>query len=128
MLNLFSEDYSKLTRFIFDLYDFNKDGEISREDIRTVYSYIPLKTENNAIDRFIKGEFKDRIESQNEIFFFLEKVFREQNVINYDKFLEAIENNSSELFLYVNIFLCSSNFLDFNIFTRKKAIFKKMFK
>jgi Ca2+-binding EF-hand superfamily protein len=43
MTILFSEDYSQLTKFIFDLYDFDRDGKISKEDIRIIYSYIPLQ-------------------------------------------------------------------------------------
>ena len=104
MMNLFSEDYSKLTHFIFDLFDFDKDGQICREDIRIVYSYLPLKTERNSNGKLIKGDYKDRIESQNEIFYLLGKVFGGMGAINYEKFLLAIENISSELFLFVLFF------------------------
>ena len=47
---LFTEKFDKTSRFIFDFYDFDRDGLISREDIRIVMSYISLinqgKSEN----------------------------------------------------------------------------------
>jgi Ca2+-binding EF-hand superfamily protein len=42
MTILFSSSFEKLVKFIFNFYDFDKDGYISREDIRVVLSYIPL--------------------------------------------------------------------------------------
>jgi Ca2+-binding EF-hand superfamily protein len=42
---LFCEGFEKSSKFIFDLYDFDKDGYITKEDIRVVLSYVPLKTQ-----------------------------------------------------------------------------------
>ncbi len=39
---LFSESFDNVSKMIFSLYDFDKDGSISKEDIRTVLSYVPL--------------------------------------------------------------------------------------
>lgn len=46
MKTLFSEGFEKCSKFIFNLYDFDKDGRISKEDIRTVLSYVPLNTKS----------------------------------------------------------------------------------
>jgi Ca2+-binding EF-hand superfamily protein len=46
MLCLFTEGYDRLANFIFKLYDFDKDDLISKEDVRTVLSYVPLNTKN----------------------------------------------------------------------------------
>jgi Ca2+-binding EF-hand superfamily protein len=46
MCSLFSEKFDKLAEFIFKFYDFDKDGFITKEDIRTVLSYVPLNTKN----------------------------------------------------------------------------------
>lgn len=104
MCSLFSGDYERLTRFIFNLYDFNKDGKISKDDIRIVLSYIPLHIENKTSDRFSNEEYKDRIESQNEIFYILEKAFGNKSFIDYEQFIDIDENISSEIFLYVLFF------------------------
>jgi len=39
---LLTENFEKTSKFIFDFYDFDKDGYISKEDIRIVLSYVPL--------------------------------------------------------------------------------------
>ena len=44
MKALFYENYDKLMLFIFKFYDFDKNSYISKEDVRTVLSYVPLKT------------------------------------------------------------------------------------
>ena len=48
MSSLFSESFDKMEKFIFGFYDFDKDGIISKEDVRTVLSYIPLNTRNKV--------------------------------------------------------------------------------
>lgn len=44
MKALFYENYDKLMQFIFKFYDFDKNMYISKEDVRTVLSYVPLNT------------------------------------------------------------------------------------
>ena len=43
MTILFSESFTPLANFIFTFYDFDKDGYISKEDVRVVLSYVPLQ-------------------------------------------------------------------------------------
>jgi Ca2+-binding EF-hand superfamily protein len=54
MSNLYTEGFETLTKFIFDFYDFDKDGKISKEDVRVVLSYIPLNTQNMSKMKFEK--------------------------------------------------------------------------
>jgi hypothetical protein len=107
MSNLFSESYEKLASFIFDFYDFDKDEKISKDDIRVVLSYIPLNTQkyNSLRLKFEKEDFKDRIESQDEIHALLEKCFKNTETLDKIGFLNVIENVSSEIFLYILIFI-----------------------
>ncbi len=52
---LFTETFEKLCKFIFDLYDYDKNGYINKEDVRIVLTYIPLntmKTVNSKTMRF----------------------------------------------------------------------------
>lgn len=48
MITLFSDSFEKMEKFIFNFYDFDKDGYISKEDVRTVLSYIPLNTRSKV--------------------------------------------------------------------------------
>ena len=42
MTKLYTGNFDELITFIFQFYDFDKDGKISSEDVRIVLSYIPL--------------------------------------------------------------------------------------
>ena len=44
MCILFSGNLENLLHFIFSFYDFDKDGKVSKEDVRIVLSYVPLNT------------------------------------------------------------------------------------
>jgi len=52
-----SQSFEEYVRLVYDLFDFNFDGKISKEDIRTLFSHVPLvqildvkkiKTETNS--------------------------------------------------------------------------------
>lgn len=105
MNTIFTDDYRKQTKFIFDLYDFDKDSLISKEDVRVVNSYIPLKTKrllSEVKSKFVKENFCDRAESQEELHGLLERCFGINEQLDYAKFLKCIEEVSSDIFLFVN--------------------------
>ena len=84
MLTLFTGTYDRLVKFIFNFYDFDKDGFISKEDIRTVLSYVPLNTKhkyNNQKLKYEKEDYKDRIESQDELYSILDKSFEKKSKV-----------------------------------------------
>jgi len=107
MTILFSESFAKLIKFIFDFYDFDKDGKISKEDVRVVLSYIPLNTPkySQLKLKYEQEEFTDRVESQDELYNLLEKAFGTEEILEHNGFQKVIENKSSEIFLYILIFL-----------------------
>ena len=67
MTTLFCEEFEVCCPFIFNFYDFDKDGQISKEDIRTVLSYVSLSQEIQ--------NYKDRVHSQKELYEILEICF-----------------------------------------------------
>lgn len=106
MTILFCESYEKLARFIFYFYDFDKDGLISKEDVRTVLSYVPLNVSKaKSLSKYDKEEFKDRVESQEELHHLLDKCFGKNEFLDINLFLNVIENVSSDIFLFILIFL-----------------------
>lgn len=107
MVTLFSESYESLSKFIFDFYDFDKDGLISKEDVRVVLSYIPLNTKKfkRSDSKYETEDYRDRIESQDELHLMLEKFFKNYSKLEIKQFNNFLQNVSSEIFLYILIFL-----------------------
>jgi len=122
ILTIFTEKYEVLIELIFDFYDFDKDGLISKEDILVVFSFITLKSK--ILDSPISsikfkyenddGDYKYRVESQEEITNYTNIMFESKSVINLSEFKIITEEKSSEAFLFVIIIF---NNLLFNTFT-----------
>ena len=104
MTSLFCESFEKTSKFIFDFYDFDKDGLIDKEDIRTVLSYIALNNENNNSE--LQG-YLNRVNSQKELYNLLENSFKNVNKekINYNEFVNIIENTASDIYISILLFL-----------------------
>ena len=105
MITLFYEGFDKNSKFIFDFYDFDNDGLISKEDIRTVLSYVSLN-EDQITDEF-HITYKTRVKSQEDLFNIIELCFKdeESGFLNYEKFINIIENVNSDIYLMLLLFL-----------------------
>ncbi len=99
MTILFCEEFDLTSKFIFDFYDFDKSGKISKEDIRTVLSYVSLSQEIQ--------NYKDRVHSQEELYNILEKCFSKikGEKMVYEQFKNVIENENSDIYLMILLFL-----------------------
>jgi Ca2+-binding EF-hand superfamily protein len=42
LLRVFCSTFDNRSKFVFDLYDFDCDGYISKEDISAIISYMPI--------------------------------------------------------------------------------------
>lgn len=106
MTTLFTESFEKLIKFIFKFYDFDRDDLITYEDVRVVLSYIPLNTQKKIkATKFENADYKDRIESQDELKKILDKCFEKLKKLDFSNFLNIVENQNSEICLYILIFL-----------------------
>ena len=113
MKTLFYDEYEKNTRFIFDFYDFDNDGKISKEDIRVILSYITLEYSDNkgqikSIDK-TGISFQHRLMGQEELNEILNKCFNDKHIKNhsmeYKDFRYIIENVNSDIYLMIYLFL-----------------------
>jgi len=105
MLNIFTGSFEDLVHFIFKVYDFDKDGFISREDVILILSYLPLQKHNLSMSNSFRYEmenFKTRIESQEEIYNLMDNLFGENKTLNESQFFKIINEIASEAFIYVS--------------------------
>ena len=92
---LFKVYYSSLdekVQLIFDMYDFDGDGYIDKEDVRLIMTHIPV---DNTIQESINTEgkytsecggnrlFLDRIQTQDEIKLLLDEVYGSKKRLNF---------------------------------------------
>lgn len=106
LLRLFGETFEQKVKLVYDLFDFDLDGKVSKEDIRTLLSHVPLaqvldvkevKTEMNSNTRAL---FIDRLQSQEELVGLLDRSVK-QDFVTFPEFAAVVEQVSSTVFLCV---------------------------
>lgn len=107
MNTLFSDDFEELIKFIFNFYDFNKDSFITRDDVRVVLSYVPVKSRLSPelCLKYETDDFIDRVEAQDELFGLLNKTFEDKAKLSKEEFTDVIYNKCSDAFVFILLFL-----------------------
>ena len=98
MIILFTESFSNLVKFIFNFYDFNHDGIITKEDVRIVLSYVPV-LQKRKLNLFSEKNENDEITK------IINKSFGDKNSLNQDEFIDVIENKCSDILLFILLFI-----------------------
>ena len=101
------ESFNSLAKFIFKIYDFDHDGIINKEDVKLILSYVPLnkRLSNKNISDIVTDEFKDRIQSQNDLVKILQIAFEKKETLSFKEYISLIEQTNSDIFILVLIFL-----------------------
>ena len=106
--NLYMGSFEETIAVIFNLIDFNKDGNISKEDAKMILSYLPLnepkevKSENNLVSRI----FGAQIKSLEEIDSIVSSTFDKYGgQMNLNQFTKIVTEENSEIFLQILCFL-----------------------
>lgn len=89
---LYYGNFKQTVKIIFGMYDFDKDGYIHKEDIKVLFSYLPIKSEIR------------QLESLREIDTILSKV-NFDNHFGFSKFLDTIVNIQSDIYLQLICYL-----------------------
>ena len=120
---LLSQKFEDNIKVVFEIYDFDNDKFVSREDIRVLLSYVPLsqiladkKDEGRKEGAFTKSGgglyfprsnadsevYLDRVQSQEELAKLLSYCMKDTEKINLEEFTQITEKLSCEMFLCVN--------------------------
>ena len=107
MISLFSDNFEQSAKFIFNFYDFDRDGFITKEDVRVVLSYVPIQTKIRSKShlKYEVEDFNDRVEAQDELFNMLNTVFGKKERLSQEDFFYIIDNVNSDIFLFILMFL-----------------------
>ena len=107
MIALFCGDYEKTLRFIFDFYDFDGNGKISKEDVKVVLLYVIFSNKNlnknfNNNDDIVNNNntFDNQLNDMLNICF-----SKKNKSINFITFTNIIENVNSDIYFMIYIFL-----------------------
>lgn len=125
MFKIYYSKFEDQVKLVFDIYDFDKDGYITKEDVRIILSYIPALRDEQSDDREKEGtfsqggggyeEFSTRVKIQEEISELIDLVFKEKENLDLAQFQEINETISSDMLVTVLTLLrdklpCSENF------------------
>jgi Ca2+-binding EF-hand superfamily protein len=111
LFKVYYSTFEEQVKLVFDIYDFDKDGFITQEDVRIILSYIPILRDEEAEEKAKEGmfsqggggydEFSTRIQIQEEISELLEIVFKDKDKIDLQDFQQINENQTSDMLVIV---------------------------
>lgn len=122
LLRIYCSTFDQKTKFVFEIYDFDQDGYISKNDIQTILSFMPvIKTSPvTGEGKFTQegggaSDFMERVETMQQMYKILDLCFGEKTKIDFKEFQKINEEIASDMLLSVlNLFReklpCSENF------------------
>ena len=88
---LYIGSFEECVKSVFDIYDFDKDGQIVIGDLKVILSCLPLKSENS--------EIKFQMDYLKELDEMLENTFENRSKLNFTEYLAIIEKKKSDSFI-----------------------------
>jgi hypothetical protein len=100
LFKLYTGDFRETAELIFNMIDFNKDGKITKGDIKILLSYLPLKNSDGG-----EVKHKDQIEGLNDIDSIIKDTFIHHDMLDIEEFLSVTQNKKSDIYLQLLCFL-----------------------
>lgn len=110
LFKIYYSNFDNQVKLVFDIYDFDRDGYITKEDVRIILSYIPKLKDEEAKGKKEgvfsqegggEDDFHSRIQIQEEISQLLEVVFQDKEKLNLEEFQKINEENTSDMLVTV---------------------------
>jgi Ca2+-binding EF-hand superfamily protein/RIO-like serine/threonine protein kinase len=110
LFKIYYSNFDNQVKLVFDIYDFDKDGYITKEDVRIILSYVPmLKNEESKSEKegaFSQEgggdeDFNSRIRIQEEISELLDLSFGKKDKLNLEDFQKINEDVTSDMLVTV---------------------------
>ena len=106
---LYMGSFQETTKVIFDLLDFDKDGIIRQEDVKIIFSYLPLNDVSEEKDKrleSVKEVLGVQMKSLEEIDDIVSKTFKKyEDRMNFEQFEDTVQNKKSDVLLQIICFL-----------------------
>lgn len=99
MSKLFQGSFRDTAEFIFSIFDYDKDGMISKGDVKLLLSYLPIKSliESN--------EYKNQMKSLADIDAILKDTFEDSDTMSLETFIKVVEGKKSDVYLQMLLYL-----------------------
>jgi hypothetical protein len=98
LFNLYNGNFEETSDLIFKMIDFNKDGLISKGDMKILLSYIPVKNQNVS-------EYMYQLECLDEIEEIIKETFGNNQTLTYTEFLNHTQHKKSDVYVQLLCFL-----------------------
>ena len=85
---LYYGTFKETAKVIFDIYDFNHDELINKEDVISILSFLPLKEDRG------RTSYNYQLKSLEELNIILNKTFKKNTFLNFEEFCIAVTDLS----------------------------------
>jgi hypothetical protein len=98
LFKLYNGNFDETTEIVFKMIDFNKDGLISKGDMKILLSYLPVKNQHTC-------EYKYQLECLDEIEEIIKETFGNSQNLDYSDFVNHIQNKKSDVYVQLLCFI-----------------------
>lgn len=120
MTKFYLGTFEETAHVIFDIYDFDNDGIIKKEDVRLLLSFLPLKDSETIC------KYRNQLESLEELSEILNTTFgKKKESFTFEEFLNTIEKVKSDIYIQMLCFLYSKKPFDENTISIIKHSYHK---